>query len=93
MLEPEDLQNEIDNFRARHKPKPREGNALHGLGMVTSMGFVMVFAIYGGYMLGGWLDKIRGTDMVFTLSGLFAGILLGAYAVYQLLKPFLKGDV
>jgi F0F1-type ATP synthase assembly protein I len=71
-----------DNDRA---PEPSlSGRDLAGLGGV------LVAAVVGGLVLGLLLDAWWGTDPVFALVGVFAGILVGCLAFYSRVRSALR---
>ncbi len=52
-----------------------------------SLGLMFILPVVAGVYLGHWLDgKLAGYSMRWTLSLLFAGIVIGAFNVYWLIR-------
>jgi len=64
------------------------GPALRLLGV----GFFIGFLIIGGTLGGLWLDGRFETRPIFTLIGLFTGLMLAFWGVFQMLLPLLKNN-
>lgn len=85
MNDRQQLKHKIDNQvkrikKAEHEQRPN----LPSIGM---LGLVMVLPIIAGAYLGHWLDdKVEGYSMHWTLSLLFAGLVVGIFNVYFLIK-------
>ena len=62
-----------------------------GVALVTSLGFVVVGCILGGYLLGDYLAKRLGSELYLILS-LLGGFGMAGYAGYRLLMPFLEDE-
>lgn len=62
-----------------------------GVALVTSLGFVVVGCIFGGYLLGDYLAKRFGSELYLILS-LLGGLGMAGYAGYRLLLPFLEDE-
>jgi len=54
----------------------------------SSVGIFMVIVIFGGLLLGGYLDRKFGTSPYFALLLLAIGVFTGFRNVYLLLKKF-----
>ncbi len=66
--------------KAEHEHRPN----LPSIGM---LGLVMVLPVIGGVYLGHWLDDmVEGYSTHWTLSLLFAGLVMGIFNVYFLIK-------
>lgn len=55
---------------------PRKKNLVVTLGEYSAIGFIIPSCLVVGWLLGGWLDKVFGTNylyMVFLLLGIAAG--------------------
>ncbi|MDO9048790.1 MAG: AtpZ/AtpI family protein [Methylobacter sp.] len=66
--------------KADHDPRPN-------LPSIGTLGLVMVLPIIGGVYLGHWLDdRVEGYSTHWTLSLLFAGLVIGIFNVYFLIK-------
>jgi ATP synthase protein I len=66
--------------KAEHNPGPN-------LPSIGTLGLVMILPIIGGVYLGHWLDDmVEGYSTHWTLSLLFAGIVIGILNVYFLIK-------
>ncbi len=56
---------------------------------LTGMGFYVGICIVLGVVVGRWLDSRFETSPLLVLVGLFVGLLLAGYGVYQMLRPLL----
>jgi ATP synthase protein I len=66
------------------KAEHDQGPSLPSIG---TLGLVMILPIIAGVYLGHWLDdKVEGYSVHWTLSLLFAGIVIGIFNVYFLIK-------
>ncbi|MFA5016487.1 MAG: AtpZ/AtpI family protein [Methylobacter sp.] len=66
--------------KAEHEPRPN-------LPSIGTLGLVMILPIIGGVYLGHWLDDmVEGYSTHWTLSLLFAGLVIGIFNVYFLIK-------
>lgn len=83
---PEDLQRRIQKLKA--PPEAGGAKLARGLSLVMSLGATVALSIYGGYLLGHWLDGMW-KSMVWTPVCLLAGVGIGALAAWKMLKPFL----
>ena len=61
------------------------GQLLAALAMVTQLGFIMVACILTGFAAGRYLDGLIGTEPVFTIVLLLAGIGGGMTAAYKVI--------
>jgi ATP synthase protein I len=67
--------------------KKAERNPGPNLPSIGTLGLVMILPIIGGVYLGNWLDDmVEGYSTHWTLSLLFAGIVVGIFNVYFLIK-------
>ncbi len=55
---------------------------------VFGLGWFIAFAILLGILGGLWLDGRLGTKPLFTIVGLFLGLIVAAYGAYSILRPF-----
>jgi ABC-type molybdate transport system permease subunit len=45
----------------------------------------------GGSILGGlWLDRRFGTSIIFTLAGVFLGLVVAALGTYRMIEPLIR---
>ncbi len=66
--------------KAGHEPRPN-------LPSIGTLGLVMILPIIGGVYLGHWLDDmVEGYSTHWTLSLLLAGLVVGIFNVYFLIK-------
>jgi ATP synthase protein I len=80
------LKDKIENQVKRIKKAEQhdQGPNLPSLG---TLGLVMILPIIAGVYLGHWLDDmVEGYSTHWTLSLLFAGIVIGVFNVYFLIK-------
>ncbi|MGE5192319.1 MAG: AtpZ/AtpI family protein [Deltaproteobacteria bacterium] len=93
MTEPE---RDEDPFVAEvRRQAERAGRARHltfwqGLGLVGSVGWMVAVPTVGGALLGRWLDARFGTHVFWTLSLLFAGVVLGSASAWRQIKRELR---
>ncbi|WP_036250524.1 AtpZ/AtpI family protein [Methylobacter sp. BBA5.1] len=82
------LKQQIDNQVKRIKKADRERPTLFAQTVyIGTLGLVMVLPIIGGAYLGHWLDSMMpGYSMRWTLSLLFAGVVVGVFNVYFLIQ-------
>jgi ATP synthase protein I len=82
------LKQRIDNQVKRIKKADRERPTLFAQTVyIGTLGLVMVLPIIGGAYLGHWLDSMMpGYSMRWTLSLLFAGVVVGVFNVYFLIQ-------
>lgn len=82
------LKNRIDKQIQRMKQAERDRpNLLSQTIYLGTLGLVMVLPIVAGAYLGRWLDsRATGYSVSWMLSLLFAGVVIGFFNVYFLLK-------
>ncbi len=79
------LKKKIDNQVKRIKKA--EHNDRPNLPSIGTLGLVMVLPIIAGVYLGHWLDdRVEGYSTHWTLSLLLAGLVIGIFNVYFLIK-------
>ncbi len=61
------------------------------LALFSEIGFVLLVTTLAGVGLGYWADQRLGTLPILVLVGLFAGMGVGARAVWLLISRFLAG--
>jgi hypothetical protein len=83
-----ELESRLDKLK-----QPAGGNTLfaRGVGLVTSLGFVLAGCIVGGMYLGN-LMAVRFDNQLFTILGVLLGLAAAITASVKLLKPFLKSE-
>jgi len=86
---PEELQDRIDRLRKSQERGGDQKSLAMGLVFFMSMGVSMAGAVYGGYLVGSWLDHRTGAAFYLPIC-LLLGVAGGAMIVWQLLKPMLK---
>lgn len=67
--------------------EPGQGGAY--LALFSEIGIVLLVTTLAGVGLGYWADTRLGTVPIFVLVGLFAGMGVGARAVWLLIRRFL----
>ncbi|MDD5577743.1 MAG: AtpZ/AtpI family protein [Methylobacter sp.] len=78
------IEGQIKRIKKAEHDRPNLFSQTVGLG---TLGLVMVLPIIGGVYLGHWLDSIgEGYSAHWTLSLLFAGLVIGIFNVYFLIK-------
>jgi ATP synthase protein I len=79
------LKKKIDNQVKRIKKA--EHNDRPNLPSIGTLGLVMVLPVIAGVYLGHWLDdRVEGYSTHWTLGLLFAGLVIGIFNVYFLIK-------
>ncbi|MEQ1636658.1 MAG: AtpZ/AtpI family protein [Methylococcales bacterium] len=88
MTQQQELKKQIENQIKRIKKAEHERpNLLSQTIYIGTLGLVMVLPIVGGAYLGHWLDSlVTGYSTRWTLSLLFAGVVLGMFNVYFLIR-------
>lgn len=54
------------------------------------LGWYIAIVIAGGVFLGSWIDESIGVSPVFTLLGLFFGLVVAFVGSYRMAKPLLS---
>ena len=67
-----------------------DNNALRGRDLI-GLGGLLVASVVAGLVLGLVLDNVLGTDGVFSILGVFAGIIVGAVAFWLKVRDALRG--
>ena len=57
------------------------------------LGWYIAVVIAGGVFLGSWIDGAIGVSPVFTLLGLFFGLVVAFVGSYRMAKPLLDRSV
>jgi F0F1-type ATP synthase assembly protein I len=65
------------------------GRSFAYFALFSEIGIVLLVTVLIGVLAGYWADQQLRTLPVFLLVGLFAGLALGARAVYRLINRFL----
>jgi len=65
------------------------GRSFAYFALFSEIGIVLLVTVLVGVLAGYWADQQLRTLPVFLLVGLFAGLALGARAVYRLINRFL----
>jgi ATP synthase protein I len=79
------LKNKIE--RQVKRIKKAEHDDRPNLPSIGTLGLVMVLPVIAGVYLGHWLDdRVEGYSTHWTLSLLFAGLVIGIFNVYFLIK-------
>lgn len=69
-------------------PQRKDDNPWKAIALVSAIGIELAISVLLGVWIGRWMDGRFGTDPVFLLIGIFAGMAVGIWAVIQLIKPF-----
>lgn len=78
------VESQIKRMKKAEHDRP---NLLSQTVYIGTLGIVMVLPVIAGAYLGHWLDSLMaGYSMRWTLSLLFAGIVIGIFNVYFLVK-------
>jgi F0F1-type ATP synthase assembly protein I len=62
------------------------------LAYASSVGFEMVLALFGGLLLGMWLDKQLGTGHILALLFFVIGAILGLRNIYVIIKKYFPDE-
>lgn len=54
------------------------------------IGWYIGISIAGGILGGLWLDRKFGYSIIFTLVGLFLGLVVAAFGTYRMIVPLIK---
>ncbi len=54
------------------------------------IGWYIGISIVGGILGGVWLDRKFGYSIIFTLVGLFLGLVVAAFGTYRMIVPLIK---
>lgn len=68
---------------------PKIDNPWRAITLVTLIGVDMAVCVVAGVLLGKYLDGLFATNPVFLLVGLLAGLGLGVYSVYRIVRGYL----
>ena len=55
----------------------------------VGVGFFIAGSIVGGVLVGSWLDSRFNTEPILVIAGLFLGLVVAFYGVYEMLLPLL----
>ncbi len=56
------------------------------------IGWYVAICIGGGIGLGVWLDRRFGTSILFTLIGVFLGLVVAILGIYRMIEPLLREE-
>ena len=56
----------------------------------VGIGWYIALCIGGGIAGGPWLDSHFGTSIIFTLAGVFLGLVVAALGMYRMIEPLIK---
>ena len=54
------------------------------------IGWYIALCIGGGIFGGIWLDSHFGSSIIFTLAGVFLGLVVAALGMYRMIEPLIK---
>ncbi len=54
------------------------------------VGWYIATCIAGGILGGIWLDRHFGTSIIFTLAGVFLGLVVAALGTYRMIQPLIR---
>lgn len=83
----EEIKKDLDNYWVKYAPKPNP--AARALGVVLSLGFVVVTVLYASYWLGTQIVARTGQGWAMPVC-LIVGMLAGFYMGFILLAPIIK---
>ncbi|OGC91279.1 MAG: hypothetical protein A2W25_00285 [candidate division Zixibacteria bacterium RBG_16_53_22] len=73
------------------KPENRQ-KGFRQIALATTIPLIMAAALFVGYFIGVYLDKVFGTDKVMTLIFLLLGLGAGGLETVRLIKEIIKED-
>jgi F0F1-type ATP synthase assembly protein I len=73
------------------KPENRQ-KGYRQIALATTIPLIMVAALFVGYFIGNYLDKLFGTDKIMTLIFLLLGLGAGGVETVRLIKEIMKED-
>jgi hypothetical protein len=56
----------------------------------VGIGWYIALCIGGGIFGGLWLDSHFGTSIIFTLAGVFLGLVMAALGTYRMIEPLIR---
>lgn len=88
VITPEEIKDRIKKVRGSGRTRI-DAKFVRSLALVTSLGVTMVISVFIGMGLGMFLANRFKNDLFLPL-GLFIGVAMGGYLIYNLIKPLLK---
>jgi ATP synthase protein I len=70
-------------------PVPKIDNPWRAITLVTLIGVDMAVCVIAGVYLGKYLDGLFATNPIFLMVGLLAGLGIGVYSVYRIVRGYL----
>ncbi|MGG1658652.1 AtpZ/AtpI family protein [Brevibacillus sp. NRS-1366] len=67
----------------------KNDNPWRAITLVTLIGVDMALCVIGGVLLGKYLDSFFGTNPILLMVGLLAGLGIGVYSVYRIVRGYL----
>ncbi|MGZ0051732.1 AtpZ/AtpI family protein [Brevibacillus gelatini] len=64
-------------------------NPWRAITLVTLIGVDMAVCVIAGVLLGKYLDGLFATNPLFLMVGLLAGLGIGVYSVYRIIRGYL----
>ncbi|MDF2682136.1 MAG: hypothetical protein K0R47_3326 [Brevibacillus sp.] len=64
-------------------------NPWRAITLVTLIGVDMAICVIAGVFLGKYLDGLLATNPLFLMIGLLAGLGIGVYSVYRIIRGYL----
>jgi ATP synthase protein I len=64
-------------------------NPWQAIGLVSLIGVDMAVCVVAGVWLGKYIDRLLATNPWFMMLGLLAGLAIGVYSVYRLIRSYL----
>jgi len=56
----------------------------------VGIGWYIALCIGGGIFGGIWLDRHFGSSIIFTLAGVFLGLVMAALGTYRMIEPLIR---
>ena len=58
----------------------------------VGIGWYIIVCLFAGLFAGIWIDRLIGTEPVFTLLGVLLGTVLAFYGMYRIVSEFMNTD-
>jgi ATP synthase protein I len=84
-MKPQSERAALEKLKRRLEARRRSHRLLAGIGLVGSVGWMIVLPAVAGAFLGRWLDEMAETGHRFSLSLLLVGLGIGLYSVWRFL--------
>lgn len=84
-MKPQSQRAVLSKLKRKLDARTRGNRLLTGIGLVGSVGWMIILPGVAGAFLGRWLDRVWGTGHQMSLSLLLLGLVIGIYSVWRFL--------